>query len=103
MAYTAAYVYCMEVVGPKYRSSLGIWIQALFAIGYGMLSPVSFLLPGWQNLQILIGLVVVPQVILIFIFVDESARYLFVRGEVEKSVGVLVKIGQRDSKAYEVI
>merc|ERR1712226_557570 len=85
MCYVSSYVYCMEIIGPNYRSSLGIWVQACFAIGYGLLSPISYLFPGWKNLQIIIGCFIIPQFVLVILFVGESPRYLFVKGKINQA------------------
>ena len=98
MAYVAAYVYCMEIIGPDYRSAMGIWVQACFAIGYGLLSPISYLWPSWTSLQIVIGCVAVPQVLMVISFVGESPRYLFVRGEIDKAKSEIENIAVKNNR-----
>ncbi|CAG0878578.1 unnamed protein product [Darwinula stevensoni] len=52
--YTASFVLVMEVVGCKWRSTIGIAFCFPFSIGYMMLAGFAYFLRDWYNLQIAI-------------------------------------------------
>lgn len=72
----SAFVTVMEIVGPQWRSLIGISFQIFFALGYMLLSGVAYGLRDWHNMQWACILLSLPFGIFLF-FIPESPRWLF--------------------------
>ncbi|XP_022250800.1 solute carrier family 22 member 21-like isoform X2 [Limulus polyphemus] len=72
----------LEVIGPEYRSILGICYQFGWALGYTILPGVAFLVKKWRHFQLIIS---VPWILLcsIWWFLPESPRWLLSHGKVK--------------------
>jgi len=66
----------MEITGERWRTLVGINIQAMFAVGYISLSGFAYAFRNWRHLQFAISFVPVPFFIF-WLFLPESPRYLF--------------------------
>lgn len=94
-SYVACFVFIMEVIGPKYRSPCGIWVQGFFAIGYGLLSLTAYLFPDWRAHQRALAVVPVP-IIFIYFIISESPRYLVAHNRVSEAIQTVKKIGKKN-------
>eukprot|EP00897_Mesotaenium_endlicherianum_P004088 jgi/Mesen1/3707/ME000202S02790 len=76
-----AFVLACEPIGPKYR-------QYLFAVGIMGLSVAAYLVPRWRALTLLMSL---PSALYLLLWgaIDESPRWLLVRGRVAEAMAVL--------------
>ena len=63
----------MEITSGKWRTFVGINIQAAFALGYMILSGLAYNWREWRELQFVISLVSLPFA-LMWIFMPESPR-----------------------------
>lgn len=102
ISYVAAFVFCMEVVGPKARSGCGIFVQGFFAIGYALLSLFAYVLPYWRDMQVALAAVSVPMM-LIMAFVHESPRYSLIKGDLEATEQALRKIAKGNGKNPNIV
>ncbi|CAH1798690.1 unnamed protein product [Owenia fusiformis] len=91
--YTCAFVYAVEIVGPNWRTFVGILCQYIWGVGYLLLAGITYAIRDWKTLALALGC---PQIInLIFIFVlSESARWLYVMGKKEKGDSVVHKMAK---------
>jgi len=91
--FIAIFVYAMEVTGPDVRSIVGLSIQAVFAIGYGLLSLLAYIFPYWRDLELSITVLTAPMCLLM-IFIPESPRYSIVKGKTEEAEQSLLRIAR---------
>ncbi|KAL3277354.1 hypothetical protein HHI36_012704 [Cryptolaemus montrouzieri] len=85
-----SFVLVMELIGTKWRTSIGILYQIPFDLGHLSLALFGFLIRDWRYLQIAIS---APSMILLAYYwiLPESPRWLMTVGRIEESVQVLEK------------
>ncbi|XP_063591453.1 organic cation transporter protein-like [Penaeus indicus] len=84
------FVLAMEVCEPKHRSTVGILIGLPWALGTMWWGMMAYFIRDWRWLQLAVSL----PTLLVFPFLymlDESPRWLIVRGHHEKALKVLQK------------
>lgn len=97
IAYVAGFVYIIEVIGPKHRATLGIFVQGIFAVGYGCLSIIAVVTPYWRHFQIVMGCV--PLLILVLIpFLYDSPGYYLSKKQVKLAIKSIIKIGRKNGR-----
>jgi len=101
-SYVGAYVYCMEAIGPEWRSACGIWMSGTFAIGYGLLSPMAYIFPDWRDLQLSLAFFSVPLFFAMF-FIKDSPRFLIAKNRPQEAEDWLKEIGRKNGKSEEEI
>nr|XP_039273911.1 organic cation transporter protein-like isoform X1 [Styela clava]XP_039273912.1 organic cation transporter protein-like isoform X1 [Styela clava] len=94
-SYVASFVYVMEITSGKWRTFVGINIQAAFALGYMILSGLAYNWREWRELQFVISLVSLPFA-LMWIFMPESPRWLFSKGRDEKAKDITLTMAKRN-------
>lgn len=77
------FVYSMEIIGPKYRSTAGILSQSFFSIGFMLLSPVAWLAANAQQI-IYFGAIIPACIIFLVPFLKESFRWQISNGKLEE-------------------
>ena len=97
MSSIASYVLMTEILGSDARASCSMAYQSFFTVGMMLVSPISYAVPYWRHLQIAIGLLSLPMVLIISM-VDESPRYLVSKGRFSKAEQCLDKIARRNGK-----
>nr|XP_026695296.1 organic cation transporter protein-like [Ciona intestinalis] len=93
--YIACFVYVMEITGEKWRTMIGINVQAVFAVGYMTLSGFAYAWRDWRDLQLAISFVPLPFVFFWF-FLPESPRWLFSKGKVAKGKKISEMMAKRN-------
>ncbi|XP_042869069.1 organic cation transporter-like protein [Penaeus japonicus] len=87
------YILAIEVAEPRFRTALGIMLFIPWALGEMFLGGLAYLIRDWRTLQLtvsVIGVVMLP----LFWFMDESPRWLAVRGDHDRAVKILQKAGK---------
>ncbi|XP_063612634.1 solute carrier family 22 member 2-like, partial [Penaeus indicus] len=86
----AGYILAMEVNEPKYRTAVGVLIFLPFALAVIVLGGYGYLLRDWRWLSVTTSLpclLFLPMLLLL----DESPRWLIVRGRYDDALRVLRK------------
>ncbi|XP_018329064.1 organic cation transporter protein isoform X2 [Agrilus planipennis] len=85
-----SFVIVMEVIGSKYRTTVGILYQIPFNLGHVTLALVGYYFRNWRHFQLIIS---VPPAILILYYwiLPESPRWLLAMGKTKEVVQVLEK------------
>lgn len=89
----ASFVLVMELVGPSYRTPLGLLYQAPFNIGHLVLVAIAYCLRDWHQIQLAVS---VPTALLLayYFILPESPRWLLAAGKTEESITVMEKIAR---------
>ncbi|KAK8382355.1 hypothetical protein O3P69_015349 [Scylla paramamosain] len=84
------FIYALEVCEPKHRGIVGILIGLPWALGTMAFGGVAYFIREWRWLQLAVSL---PSVLLFpsLYFMDESPRWLIVRGRHDQAMQVLRK------------
>lgn len=90
-----SFVLVMELVGTKWRTTLGVLYQIPFNMGHLSLAGLSYLLRDWKYLQIAISL---PSAILVTYYwiLPESPRWLLAVGKVDESIEMMEKAAKHN-------
>ncbi|XP_049872919.1 organic cation transporter protein-like [Pectinophora gossypiella] len=95
--YSTAFVLALEMVGPKMRVLCGSILSCAFAMGQVCLALLAWAVPYWRHLtRIIYG----PCFFFIFYYflVEESIRWLIIKGKKEKATEILLKVAQFNKK-----
>ncbi|XP_064652869.1 organic cation transporter protein-like isoform X2 [Lineus longissimus] len=92
-SFTTAFVMVMEMIGPKYRVILGVFVQGWFALGFMLVSGLGYAVRDHVMLQVCCS---VPTILLLSYWwlVPESPRWLISEGEIDKSYKVVSKMAK---------
>ncbi|XP_066955446.1 organic cation transporter protein-like [Macrobrachium rosenbergii] len=84
------YILAMEVAAPKRRSELGVVLFLPWALGTAAWGGFAYLVRHWRYLQLTVSL---PCFLFLptLLFMDESPRWLVVRGSYDRALKVLKK------------
>ncbi|XP_045137667.1 organic cation transporter protein-like [Portunus trituberculatus] len=84
------FIYAMEVCEPKHRGTVGILIGLPWALSTMAFGGVAYFIRDWRWLQLAVSL---PNVLIFpaLYFMDESPRWLIVRGRHDQAMRVLRK------------
>lgn len=85
-----SFVMCMETVGGKWRTIVGILYQIPFGIGNTIMAGFAFYLRDWRYLQITLSGISALYVFY-FWFIPESPRWLLATGKKQEAIIVLEK------------
>lgn len=92
--FDACYVLAMELTGGNGRALQAILFQIYYAVGVSSLAVVAYLVPDFTNLQIIMGVVPIPLLILDCVLLDESPRWLVSQNRGEEATDILYKIAR---------
>ncbi|GLV31845.1 uncharacterized protein CBL_07605 [Carabus blaptoides fortunei] len=86
--HVTAFVITVEIVGRKYRSTLGILFQLCYYVGHAALGGIAYFLRDWHYLQLTIS---IPALLLVTYYwiLPESPRWLLAVGRLEQAITVL--------------
>ena len=89
-----SFVLIMEIIGTKYRDTIGIIYQIPFNIGYLTLPLFGYYIRSWNTFQLAIS---VPSILLLsyYFLLPESPRWLLTVGRTDDAVHILEVIAKR--------
>ncbi|XP_065062349.1 organic cation transporter-like protein isoform X1 [Rhopilema esculentum] len=95
--YVQSIVLISEFVGPKWRPFAGIAISLLYAVGVVILGVIAIFVQTWKTLMIVIT---APYffILLFFLAIPESARWLHVNGRNDEALAIFRKIAKCNGK-----
>ncbi|GMN60712.1 hypothetical protein TIFTF001_029800 [Ficus carica] len=93
---TCALVLSTELVGKRWRSQVGVMGFVLFTLGFLSLPAMAYANRGssWRYLYIWNSFPTLFYSVVVYFFVSESPRWLFVRGRKEDAIATLKNISQ---------
>uniref|UniRef100_A0A8D0GBF6 Major facilitator superfamily (MFS) profile domain-containing protein n=1 Tax=Sphenodon punctatus TaxID=8508 RepID=A0A8D0GBF6_SPHPU len=96
-SWTAGYIMTTEIVGLRYRRTVGILYQAAFTVGLVILSGVAYVIPHWRWLQLAVTL---PSFLLLFYYwcLPESPRWLISQRQNDKAMKIVDNIAKKNGK-----
>ena len=103
--FTCGYVYCMEIIGGKWCTYVGIGLEFPWALGYMSLPLVAWIFPTWSHLQLAVTIPILLLSVLLAIpgLVPESPRWLLVRGHREQAEDILAKASDMNGRRTSVV
>jgi len=98
--FNCGFCYCMEIVGGRAATIVGISLEIPWSFAYMILPLVSWIFPRWQHLEVAISLPVLLLVGLLLIpgLTVESPRWLLARGRVEEAALILDKAASTNGR-----
>lgn len=89
-----SFVLIMELIGTKYRDTIGILYQIPFNLGHLTLPLFGYFLRNWNTFQLAISL---PSILFLsyYFLLPESPRWLMTAGRVEDTLTILKRIAKR--------
>ncbi|CAB0028581.1 unnamed protein product [Trichogramma brassicae] len=90
-----SFVLLMEIVGPKWRSSLSVLFHLPFLLGFLMNPLVAYLTRTWTGFQMAVS---IPPIFLLSYYwiVPESPRWLLAVGRREEATTILTKAAEKN-------
>ncbi|XP_030027815.2 organic cation transporter protein isoform X3 [Manduca sexta] len=97
-----SFVLTMELIGAKYRETVGIIYQIPFNLGHLTLPLFGYYLRDWNTFQLAISL---PSVIFLsyYFLLPESPRWLLTAGKADEAVKILETAAKRNGRSIENI
>ncbi|XP_045449762.1 organic cation transporter protein-like [Melitaea cinxia] len=97
-----SFVLIMELIGTKYRDTIGILYQIPFNLGHLTLPLFGYFLRNWNTFQLAISL---PSILFLsyYFLLPESPRWLMTAGRVEDTLTILKRIAKRNGRPTENI
>jgi len=89
--FTCGYVYCMEIIGGKWGTYVGIGLEIPWSFAYMLLPVMSWAFPSWNHFQLSVTIPIVLIITLIAIpgMAPESPKWLIIQGRTEEAETVL--------------
>ncbi|PIK35470.1 putative organic cation transporter protein [Apostichopus japonicus] len=94
----ADFVLINELVAPSKRVLVGNLLWVFWAFGYMIFAAIAKFLTNWRILEITISLPMMLALIVTYIFVPESPRWLITKRKPEKAAKILKKIAKVNGK-----
>ncbi|KAM6582809.1 hypothetical protein CsatB_009811 [Cannabis sativa] len=87
---TSALVLSTELVGKQWRGQVGVIGYFCYTLGFLSLPAIAYVNIGstWRNLYLYTSIPTIAYSIIVYFFVFESPRWLFIKGEIEEGFGV---------------
>ncbi|XP_062428304.1 solute carrier family 22 member 2-like [Rhea pennata] len=95
--WTAGYILITEVVGLRYRRTVGILYQAAFSVGLLVFDAIAYAIPHWRWLQLTVTL---PSFLFMFFYwcLPESPRWLISQGKNDKAMKIVSDMAKKNRK-----
>ncbi|XP_068268913.1 solute carrier family 22 member 2-like [Nyctibius grandis] len=95
--WTAGYILVTEVVGPKYRRTVGILYQTAFSVGLLVFDAIAYTIPHWRWLQLTVTL---PTCFFLLYYwcLPESPRWLISQGKSDKAMKIVSDMAKKNQK-----
>lgn len=96
-AYCSAFTMSLELVGPRWRHVVGMFITAMWSVGILFVGMLAFFIRDWQILQLAASL---PGIsfLLFLCFLPESPRWLARKGRYSEAEEILMRIAKKNNK-----
>ncbi|XP_009635480.1 solute carrier family 22 member 2 isoform X1 [Egretta garzetta] len=93
----AGYILATEVVGPKYRRTVGILYQTAFSVGLLVFDAIAYAIPHWRWLQLTVTL---PSCFFLLYYwcLPESPRWLISQGKNDKAMKIVSDMAKKNQK-----
>ncbi|XP_073955116.1 organic cation transporter protein-like isoform X1 [Choristoneura fumiferana] len=97
-----SFVLTMELIGAKYRETVGIIYQIPFNLGHLMLPMFGYYLRDWDKFQLAISL---PSIIFLsyYFLLPESPRWLLTTGRTDEAVKIMTVAAKRNGRPTDNI
>ena len=82
--FAVAFVWCMEVVGGKWQTIIGIGLEGPWVVGWFLLALIAHLAPDWRHIQLITSLPAFLCVLALW-FLPESPKWLLAMGRTKKA------------------
>eukprot|EP00929_Paragymnodinium_shiwhaense_P013464 TRINITY_DN121303_c0_g1_i1.p1 TRINITY_DN121303_c0_g1~~TRINITY_DN121303_c0_g1_i1.p1 ORF type:complete len:582 (+),score=70.33 TRINITY_DN121303_c0_g1_i1:99-1844(+) len=92
-----AFVWNAEFIGKEQRSLLAATTNGMFAIGFLLLSPLSYCLPAWRMLSFAVWLLGLPS-LFIYQSLLESPKWLCSQGRLQEAHEVYCQVAERNGR-----
>ncbi|NXA37740.1 S22A2 protein, partial [Eudromia elegans] len=95
--WTAGYIVVTEVVGARYRRTVGILYQAAFSVGLLVFDAIAYAIPHWRWLQLTVTL---PSCFFLLYYwcLPESPRWLISQGKNDKAMKIISDMAKKNRK-----
>lgn len=89
-----SFVLTMELIGPKYRETIGILYQIPFNLGHLSLPLFGYYLREWHKFQLAIS---IPSIVFLsyYYLLPESPRWLLTAGRADEAADILEVAAKR--------
>ncbi|XP_033124209.1 organic cation transporter protein-like [Anneissia japonica] len=97
--FITAFVFVTEMVGPSWRTFIGITIEYFYTFGYIILAGVAYALRDWKNIELALSL---PSILLFSYYwlIPESPRWMIAKGRYDEGMKVLKKIAKINNSTF---
>ncbi|KAM6599151.1 hypothetical protein CsatA_018760 [Cannabis sativa] len=94
---TSALVLSTELVGKQWRGQVGVIGYFCYTLGFLSLPAIAYLNIGstWRNLYLYTSIPTIAYSIIVYFFIFESPRWLFIKGEIEEGIDILKKMANK--------
>ncbi len=98
--FTNAFVWCMEVVGGRWQTIIGIGCEISWVVAWFLLALAAYLLPNWRHLLLV---TMIPSTVLgcLAFLIPESPKWLLVNGRLDEAEEI-VRDGYKVNKGKEL-
>ena len=101
-AYVSSFTLVTEFIGPKKVTLPAMWCQGYFATGAIILAGLASIFRNWQDLQLVITLLILPICGVFWYLVPESPKYLVGKKNFKKAAKVLTKISEHNGSGVTI-
>ncbi|XP_075222780.1 organic cation transporter 1-like isoform X2 [Lycorma delicatula] len=99
--YQVSFILALELMGPRYRTMVGMMMTICFALSMSLLAILGYILRDWASLSLATS---VPFVILFSYYwiIPESPRWLLSKNKIDEAEKIVQKIAETNKKPIPV-